>query len=314
MKRKIAYANRELIEPVKIRWQDFAEKFVTGPTQRNTEEHAKLLRPKLMKGWSDVGLDVAAFELPDGTQGKLNGHTRCFLWWNDEEVPKPPKLLNLSIYFVDSIEEAARFMLEDFDNPLAAHRSNDDLYGVFRFLGVDFKSQALRDKKFISALQFAQRMLDPTVGRGDHLLLVRLWLRELRLLDKVMPTRKRFPIGFLGAALLLLRRYGKAALPFLTAYENDRGRKDGGEMDAQEAFNEKAKEIRAGASLKYSTSRYDEILRVMILGYEAVAANQMFRNGIDWVAQVNGTGKRGDARFRRWLEETRALSGGDLVR
>lgn len=300
--------NGDFLRTEEMDWRDDFAALQDNPMQRDTIAHARNVRDYMLQ-WKDRLGEVAAFEMPDGTRGKLDGHTRVYLWQTDQEVELPSVPLRCNWYFVDSLEEAGR-LLFTYDNRRAAHQSSDELFGVMRHVDVEFQSQILKDRKFGGGLKIAQAFIDPSVR--DTLLTVKLWLRELRLFDTVMPTHGVYTVAFFAGALLLLRRYGDAALPFLLAFQSNQGDQQGATMNAQRAFNDRATVLRQEAAKKYSSSRNGEIARLMVAGYNAVEQDRWF----DAKPSAGGSGLRlmREAQFQAWLKECREKSGNGLVR
>lgn len=288
-----------------IDWGDFAA-LPDNPMQRDTVAHARIVREYMLQ-WKDRLAEVAAFEMPNGN-GKLDGHTRVYLWQADQDVELPPGPLRCNWYFVDDLEAAGR-LLFTYDNRRAAHQSSDELFGVMRHVDVEFQSQILKDRRFGGGLKIAQAYIDPSVR--DTLVMVKLWLRELRLFDTVMPTHGIYTVAFMAGALLLLRRYGDAALPFLNAFQGNQGDQQGATLNAQRAFNDRAKDLRLEAAKKFSSARNGEIARLMVAGYNAVEQDRWFDANR---SSGNGLRLMREAQFQAWLRECRERSGSGLVR
>lgn len=289
----------EQLAAAEMGWKDFAS-HPANPQQRNTEAHARAATHLLH--WHPRQALVALAFLPDGSSCKLDGHTRAYMWLNGMAAP-PPVPLKVECWLVDSLEMAGA-LKQTYDNRHAANLPHDVLYGVLRQLGVDFQSEVLRDRKFLGAIRLAQSYLNPKPGDvvDDLLPVVVSWLHELRLFDGVLPTKTRFNTAMQGSALLLLRRYGDAALPFLQRHQGKIGEKHGKDYSAQEAFNRRFDILRREASKNFSVRRNAVIVRTALAGFLAAERDQWFVEGKPGLRMMP------EREFQSWLAETRTIA------
>ena len=291
----------EFLDTVEMDWRDF-DKGKTNTMQRDTEAHARVAT-HLLK-WHPKQAEAAQALLPDGTEIKLDAHTRCLIW-STGKAPPPPIPLRVDRWRVADEKMAGELKLI-YDNRHATNQAHDVLFGMLRHLDVEFKSHVLRDNKFLGAIRVAENFLHPSREDIVDALLpaVQRWLRELRLFDSVMPTRKRFNTSLQAGSLLLLRRWGDAALPFLQAHQENLGDKQGTKFSAQNAFNTRYEELREQAAKRTKKPRDQEIVRLVIAAYLEVEADKWFEVGVTNLRMLP------EKRFQAWLAEVREIGNG----
>lgn len=286
---------------VEMDWREF-DKAETNPMQRDTEAHARGATHLLH--WDPRHREVELSILPDGRVIKNDGHTRCYMW-RTGMAPEPPVPLQVTRRRVADEEMAGKEKLK-IDNRHATNQPHHVLYGALRSLEVEFKSKVLGDRRFLGAIRVAENFLNP--GHEDIVddlqPAVSRWLRELRLFDSVMPTRKRFNTSLQAASLLIIRHWGDAVLPFLQAHQDERADQHGTKLSAQASFSKRYEKLRADAAKHWSRARDQEMVRLAVSAYIAVEADRWFEVG------VSGLSILPEPQFQKWLAKTRAMSNG----
>jgi hypothetical protein len=151
------------------------EKLPAWPIQRLTENHAKKLLRKLKETADEHGMsvdeltsyhpgfrEVATFRL-DGTEYKINGHTRSFLIASG--AVKGPNTFTVSCYSGSRV--AGDLLFRSFDSPVAVDTAQDVFVGLFRDSTGSEPTNFLRAKGS-AALKFALTFLPDRVGQPDH--------------------------------------------------------------------------------------------------------------------------------------------------
>lgn len=185
--------------------------------QRNTEEHAKKIRPALVKSIPEHQI-VGAFELPDGTRCKANGHTRSMLWASGE-IPMPKEVLVIISYPQNDEEMRERYY--SYDNSLSTEDTKDKIYGASRALGVQFKSKMCQSGRFGNAFNMASpRNMKESFDQFEF------WKNDLLALDQLGPTSVNFPNPIVAAFLLTYRKHGASVIPFWRSWAEQSGIKD----------------------------------------------------------------------------------------
>lgn len=205
--------------------------FPPHPRQRDTERHlAEAIKKHLSKpSPTHKRVAIAIF---DGTTYKVDAHTRD-LAWERGLLPKP-EYLRADVFHCETFDQLLT-LYGHFDNKAAVETVPDMLSGGLRQYGVELNSPALKAAKFASAMQAASRAF----GDGettDVYQNVAEFAPELQLLDTIDPQTNVFRVGVIGGALLCLRKFGAAALPFFEAYNENEGVKSATECDAVQAL------------------------------------------------------------------------------
>ena len=219
------------------------EEVPDNPRQRDTERHLHAARYLRKFDESQRLVNMGYFIDDGGTRHdyKLDGHTRSLAWKQNPEIA--PDHVKVDVWHCDTIEDV-KILYKRFDFSKAAEGSIDQVAGAYREFGLEFESEVLRSLKISAALITAFRMLHGSKGiarKGeiDTYALVRYWAPELMLIDSFKPTRSKFRIGVLTAALLTFYRYGEKASDFWTAHNLSLGEMGNGEMDMVQALHEK---------------------------------------------------------------------------
>jgi hypothetical protein len=149
-----------------------------NPRQRDTL--ARLARAKHLNSLESPHQVVAAYRLPDGTMGKVDGHTRCEKWRRGElEIPP---ILTVLVFDVPRIE-AAGDLYWMFDNPVQIKGTRDMVHGYLQELGREVERVWLRNLLF-SALLIIEGNV-PRYRQGELVKLgLVLWWDEIAMLDQ----------------------------------------------------------------------------------------------------------------------------------
>jgi len=111
------------------------------PNQRDTKGRAKKALNKHLKQASTTHNEVAIAELPDGTQYKLDGHTRDYMWYKN--MLKKPVYLIVMVYKLKTIKDV-RDIYYQYDNSNAVETNTDKLYGAYNQFNFKPKSKLMR--------------------------------------------------------------------------------------------------------------------------------------------------------------------------
>lgn len=223
-----------------------------NPRQRNTELHAKEIKPYLLEAKS-THWTVNIAEFSDGSLMKLDAHTRALLWKN-KEIPVPPFLLAV-MHPVKDIEEA-KLLYTHFDSQQALEKQAHKVFGAFRESKFTPTSSLLVQGSITHALRMAYSVLQGQAvsrandGTGEKAKktvkaasatvydMIPAFAYELAALDGLGLRTGQLPSGLVAAFLLSFRRYGHSVTPFWTAYLAKEGKKGNGRMDAVQALTE----------------------------------------------------------------------------
>jgi hypothetical protein len=224
-----------LAEPSTI-WLSVEEwiEVLDNPHQRDTVRH--LQQAVHLSRRSPAHMHVIAALLPDGSLMKVDGHTRALLW-DIAPATAPPRVM-VTVYPVGTVEEAGE-LYHHFDNSSAVDTAYDDLSGAFRRAGFEPKSQLLRTYRGTYGVKLATLVAIGYPARWPVMSvydLVPLWIDELRAVDELRATQRRFPSSFVAAALLSVLRRGPVAAGVWARYQADEGEKRGREFDGVQAL------------------------------------------------------------------------------
>lgn len=272
-----------------------------NPRQRDTVARARKawwLSEETLEPHREVHMAV----LPDGTEYKIDGHTRAYLWSTGEAMP-PDEVLAV-VYDCATIEDVVDLYMM-FDAAEAADSITDLLFGLAREQDVHFQSELLASFKFAAAMAMAQ---DAVFGPGSYKrrylkTIFGNWLKQLRLVDAVAPTHNAFPAPVLTGGLLILRKNEAEAVPFLQAYQSNSGTKGGGKMDGVQALFEYIAHVRLLHQFWGARMR-NEIIRSVIGTFEGWRENRSY----DVKRLTDGSPQSVamfDRSFRKWLVDIR---------
>lgn len=201
-----------------------------APIQRNTKERAPKAGREHLRTPQEIQHHVDVALYPDPATGapvscKVDGHTRAELWrlWEETfgaEGLQPPAdgTLNVRRWACDSAEDA-KALYRCIDNPAAAEKANDVVFGALRALDFHAKSTLFEQARVSSALKIALGVLRDT--RHSRNLsaaeAVEVFAPEIRALDlmRLHPgstnmarlSSRSVTAGTLAAVLLILRKY-----------------------------------------------------------------------------------------------------------
>jgi len=245
-----------------------------NPVQRNTAEHANFAVKRHLSGYHDMHKYVNAAVLPNGDTYKIDGHTRGLLW-SDGRLTAPDSVY-VTWWRCETIKDVES-IYRTFDSRKAAESARDEVYGVFRKHGLEFQSQLLRKRQFLSALKsawavcFGGRM---TTDADDLERAISEFAEELEMFDQLRPTNKTFFHATAAACLVTLKRDGVNALPFWRMYSRDEGWKGGGEVDPVEALSRLVTQMRKDRA--YGDKNMQDLMQRALSCYEAWRSNQTY--------------------------------------
>lgn len=192
------------------------------PLQRPTKRHALYALKRHLKTPEDQHHMVQAVKHPTtGKLFKLDGHTRTWIWENDYH-PRPHRL-RVTVY--NALDE------QDFqdcyyrvNSSSESKTSVDNINSAFEFHGLVVTGAKFKSGQVSSALR---PLVNAKTIRGkDWIDVVGEWLDEIEIVDKI-PFQRRVRNGIITAAILSIRRYGDAILPFWNQVANEDGYKQG---------------------------------------------------------------------------------------
>lgn len=213
-----------------------------NPRQRNTEYHLNrathLLSPSPTHAFVSMAQDEA------GNSWKLDGHTRSLLWERSPNLA--PQTIYITVYHVKNQSEAAE-LYTHFDSPKSVETTTDRSFGAMREQNWSPKSSLFKDNNSITTALLITEGIISNVSlsksrRVSIYSLLPLWLEELKLLDSILPHRKKFTSTLVAAALLTIRRrlsnpkFVSRTLEFWQLYLEDKGVKLENQMDGVEAL------------------------------------------------------------------------------
>lgn len=234
---------------------DELERFLDNPHQRYTPGRAGSASAGHLAILEAPHLEVNVAQcLEDQKEYMLDGHTRRHVWLNNlqDDPTQRPDTVNLIIWEADTLDDVVA-LYQMCDAREAVKTTGDEVYGSMRELHISPVSQMLISGSWLGpALRTIAELGDGRVGtrpkKGFDLMGALesfqdeiLDLDSLRLGDKVEYTsdtgekvvlrHPRFTNAQATAALFIISRDGKDALPFLEAVRDRRGTKYSQTMD-----------------------------------------------------------------------------------
>jgi hypothetical protein len=221
-----------------------------NPRQRDTERHArKAVRDHLSK-YHPVHQFVQMGELPDGSQYKLDGHTRALLWGNGK-LP-PPAFVYVDVWDCADLEQV-KSLYRTFDYKGAVETGTDQLQGAMREARIELRSPYLNTGRFGTAIReafsyvagahsntgLAKQAFDHWDNPALIYSAVRYFANPLQALDQLEITQAKFPTGvMMGAFITLSRPYPavSATWRFWAEYSAGKGYQGDDGMNAVRAF------------------------------------------------------------------------------
>jgi len=207
-----------------------------NPRQRDTEKRARKAHQKHLKTYIPPHGHVFAAEINGRLVCKLDGHTRSYLWSQNNGYYKP-SVVTLTVYPCDNMADAAD-LYSTFDNALATETALDRMSGALRENGISLKS-SLFSKGFSTALKIAAS----SYGKGkDEYVLVKEWRHVIIEIDSWgLPHGPFKGSGLVSLALVTVaanRHDLSEVKDFYTSYASNLGSKQGGLMCGVQALTE----------------------------------------------------------------------------
>lgn len=214
------------VENIKLSVEEFLD-IPPVPVQRDTLARSK--KPAVKRALSilkQVHLEVAIAELlkdctyygvkyKKGWRGVVNGNTRA-LFWKTGKSDKIPTTVNVTTYFVNTMEEA-RDIYNTYDSPDATESRQEKLYGIINGLyDYDAISSKVQKGQILTALNLACYYFDPvkygskTTSRviKDLPFVTKEYIEEIKAFDKICTSDTYWDQALVCAALMSLKRYG----------------------------------------------------------------------------------------------------------
>ena len=219
------------------------------PIERNPHQRCEQLRTNKahLRALVPTHWSVEMAITKDGSLYKLNGHTRALMW--EKSKLERPEYLNVTVYSYKTVEEVTA-AYEHFDNDIAAKKGSDTLQSGAHKAGIEFKTKWLKEGKYSAML--TEACVIAGISKKDTLKIDRVgkFKKELELFDTIPDLDKdKFVIGFGAGALVALRKYGRGAVPFITAFNCGHGMNNLGKKDAVQFLLEYLAERRAAGQL-----------------------------------------------------------------
>lgn len=193
------------------------------PMQRDTAARAKRAQGYLRFPLA-THYEVSAARY-NGQLIKLDGHTRALLW-SEGTIPFDPLgTVNVTVYNVSTLTEM-RALYESFDNKLASKTASDSTLSAVKSNGLVLTSTLLRAARFGQALNTASQL--PAAERYEQ---VRLFARELEILDELNMSTTYCWNPHIAAALLTIKLHGDKARDFWHRVNHSDGCSEGGRGD-----------------------------------------------------------------------------------
>lgn len=213
------------------KWADVT----ANPAQRDTVKHAA----KAVKGHLSCSVVTQSLVQAANVAGiglvKLDGHTRSYLWKNNELAA--PDLVGVVIYEVGSMADAIS-LYKTIDQSGATEDAKDKLSGAFSLCGIYPKSGAITQSGLTSALALiAGKQIDIYEYS-------KIFKAEIIDIDGENFGKGKFVAGLLAAVIVGYIRRGPVALEFFRKYNGDQGVKNGNVCDNVEALASFIKEAR----------------------------------------------------------------------
>lgn len=245
-----------------------------APVQRNTEEHWN--EPKTKKRLSvlrEAHRTVHMAVTDDGEEFKLDGHTRTYGWVNNLTDAVPDDL-TVVVHYVKNVEAVIEEYYT-FDDAGQAKDAADQLYSALKQFNIQCRSKFLtRCKGIVAALKEALweagklyeiEGVPANIRQVSVATCVQFFQDQLRALDKIDPTYKRFSGPPTSAFLLAHFKYSELGkhvddvVEFFRRHQNDEGVKTGRTHDAVYAMSEILRE-KSGGGAEHRFKRLSRIL------------------------------------------------------
>jgi len=258
-----------------------------NPEQRDTVKRS--LKATYLNRYQPVHRLVHMAILPDGSQYKVDGHTRVYKWVNGQ-VPNAPDYVEVKVYYCQDIETVCK-LYDCHDNSKAADDAADKMFGAMRINEIEFKSAFMKSLKYHAGLV---QLHEFTYGYNNTPLrdIVARYKTALMLLDTVHCNQKRFPTGIMMAAVASLHVDGDRALPYWTKYQRDDGTKGNGKMDAVQVLCD----FTVAELASRSKTAYGTTFR------KALSFYLSFRGGTLYKSRNKNTIAKSDATLREFLK------------
>lgn len=191
---------------------------------------------------SDLGVPhyfvhIAVYK--DGDVAIIDGNTRKLKW--EKKTLERPQYLCACVHYVSDSKEAEK-SYDALDSSSSSKNGNDAIQsGLFKH-GVNLKTDWLRSGKISSALTAACRYTNRDLV--DKREMVNAFKKELALFDQIKPKAAVWRAPATAAALLGLRKYGNALLPWLRIVNDGGGIADGRKKDSARWFHDYAIEAK----------------------------------------------------------------------
>lgn len=251
-------------------WRDLP----SHPRQRDTERHAKakhFIEAKASnKRIVKEHLAHVTAAIYRGRWYKVDGHTRTFLWENGSLKLPDDHTLRVTVFECRTRDELNK-LYTMFDNPSAAERSYEQVYGAMRELNMELRSKRLRRGHFKDALFLAIRALpsarQPNVGDLDLYKATAVYKKELMKLDTMSKrglVPSTFLTGVLAAALVSVKLWPKT-IELWRALNEDEWERRGGRSDAAGILAQHINMARGNENLTRSSQWQEHLFRMALM-------------------------------------------------
>lgn len=180
--------------------------------------------------------------LGNGGTYKVDGHTRAYVWKNGLSNYVPDTVF-VDVYECKDIS-AVKDLYDKFDNELTGDTGPDRVTGAAKECDIAFDSPMMRGGEISTAVRSLWHFLEKTRPKRIEKSAVitnamKRFARELQLLDACGPTKKRFPVCVVMAAIMTIRGDQDAAIQFWKNYADGLSEKVGGQRDAIAVFEDR---------------------------------------------------------------------------
>jgi hypothetical protein len=238
-----------------------------NPRQRDTKKHAVHASKRNLKTYRDSHGFVFAAYCNGDVLCKLDGHTRSFLWANEENYDRPPNnTLIVCGIAVKDLNEATK-LYTHFDNDWACESSSDKVFGACRQLGMRLNSPLLSKGEFVQGLKFATVLTSS--GRVYPELiysLVNEWKDELSIIDEWnMGTCSGIGSPLKGLMVMIVRSRKwdidelEVVRKFFNGIIEDEGKKNGKKRDGIQII----KDVLRDRNIEQRMTGRDNLLEIM---------------------------------------------------
>lgn len=193
---------------VNVSFADLVSDFRENSHQRDTElRSTKHLLPVVPEH-----LEVACMITMTGDKVLLNGHTRRLFWKNNTAIA--PAVVRMTVYeiidpSINAADEEYR-LYSSYDSRKAVKTSAHTVQSAMRVSGFAFETQWMRAGQFVEALRSAADFCGApgvqSFREADVSVLMKHFEKEMNLFDQIAPAKKRWPVGFMAAALIMLKK------------------------------------------------------------------------------------------------------------